>query len=145
MLTVERSDIHAWLYDDAGDEETLEAKGHARGHFGQFVRGEPVDDCDFMKRVQDRRLLPWSILHGVWAISPRFRPQYRYFGLFVTRDWFVVLNKDSRDLLEQSDGWHAQIDRSLDLWHELFPGQLPFVPDSLHEFMRNAEKCDDSW
>src|SRR5262245_2862636 len=109
MLTVERTEIRDWLYDDAGNDSLLEAKGHAKGHFGQFVRGERVDDCQFMKRVQDRRRTPWSVSHGVWAISPRFRPQYRFFGLFATYNWFVVLNKESRDSLEQSDSWHVEI------------------------------------
>lgn len=145
MLTVERSEIWTWLCDDAGSDEVLEAKGHARGHFGQFVRGELIDDCEFMKRVEDRRLLPWSMSHGVWAISPRFRPQYRFFGFFVTKNWFVVLNKQSRDLLDQPHSWHAQIDRSQALWSELFPGQHPFVRDTLPEYVSNAEKCDDRW
>ena len=145
MLTVERGDIHDWLYAEAVDEDLMEAKGHARGHFGQFVRGERIDDLDFMKRVEDRRRSPWSMEHGVWAISPRFRPQYRFFGVFATRNWFVVLTKHSRNALQEDNSWHAQIDRSLTLWRELFPGKLQHVVETLPEFMSNAEKCDDRW
>lgn len=144
-LTIERREVHNWLYDEAGSSWTLEAKGHVRGHFGQFVCGEEIDDLDFMKRVEDRRTGHPSFAHGVWAISPRFRPQHRFFGMFATQDWFVVLNKESRDVLEKSDSWHTQIDRSLRLWGQFFPGLYPHVPNQLHQFMSNAEKCDDRW
>jgi hypothetical protein len=83
--------------------------------------------------------------HGIWSISPRFHPQYRFFGCFATQNWFVALSKESRDALEREDSWHAQIDDSLARWRELFPGELPFVRDTLHEFVSNAEKRDDRW
>ena len=145
LLTVERAEVHNWLYDETGNDNVLEARGFARGHFGEFVKGAQIDDLDFMKRVEDRRRTPWSMEHGVWAISPRFHPQYRFFGCFATHNWFVALSKESRDVLERDDSWHSQIEKSLTLWGELFPGQIPFVRDTLPEFVSNAEKRDDRW
>jgi hypothetical protein len=144
-LTVERVEVQNWLKDETGSDDELEARGHAKSHFGQFVRGERIDDLYFMKRVEDRRSSPWSMAHGVWAISPRFDPQYRFFGCFATYDWFVALSKESREALQREDSWHTQIDKTLTLWGELFPGRFPFVPDTLGEFVSYAEKRDDRW
>jgi len=142
------NDIDAWLYDDSAamSDEAMEAKGHARGHFGTFVRGEGVDDLFFMKRVEDRRLPAHLFSHGVWAISPRFDPQYRFFGGFATYNWFVALTKQSRDFLGQSDErWHAEIDSTRKRWAELFPGREVYLADRLDAFMSNAEKIDERW
>lgn len=144
MLTVEQG-IHRWLYDEIDNDLRIDGRFHARGHFGQFVTGARIDDLYFMKRVEDRRLIPSCMEHGVWAISPRFQPQYRFFGFFATHNWFVVLIKERRDVLEQENSWHTQIDRSIGLWDELFPGRHPFVPEFLDRFVSNAEKCDDRW
>ena len=140
-------ELHAWIYAEAeASNVTMEAKGHVRGHLGQFVRGELIDDYYFMKRVEDRRFPMAMFSHGIWAISPRFNPQYRFFGAFATYDWFVALNKQSRDALEQSEArWHAEIDTSTKLWSDLFPGRPVFIGDALGDFVSNAEKLDARW
>jgi hypothetical protein len=144
LLSVE-TDVHTWLHDES--KEPLQAKAAIRVHLNRYARGQPVDDCDFMKRVEDRRRPSTPFSHGVWAVTPRFNPQYRFFGLFAVMDWFVILNKQSRDVLAQIDSrWHAEMDKSLKLWGELFPGRSPWIPERLHEFISsNAEKCDDRW
>jgi hypothetical protein len=145
-LTAERADIYQWLYDETGSDDDLRARGFARGHFGQFVKGMEIDDLYFIKRVEDRRRAPWSMEHGIWALSPRFEPQHRFFGCFATYNWFVALSKESRDVLEEhEDRWHEQIDKCLGRWDDLFPGKLIFLRPTLEEFVSNAEKLDDRW
>src|ERR1700733_5808122 len=93
-------DLHEWLHKPA--RSLTEIKAAARAHFGQLVKGEPIDDCRFMKRVEDRRITPPDFSHDVWWISPRFSdPQFRFFGTFVRRDWFLATSKQDRARLEE--------------------------------------------
>jgi hypothetical protein len=144
-LTV-HPDIHRWLYSAQTDPQ-IEYRAKVRVHLAQFVKGQPIDDRFFMKRIEDRRRSPWSMDHGVWAISPRFNPQHRLFGCFATLDWFVVLTKQSRDRLDESENrWHEQIDRCRRIWNTLFPSELPHVGSELVDYISsNAEHCDERW
>ena len=139
-------ELHEWLYTEDGIGMPR-LKANIRAHLGVFVRGEPIDDLDFMKRVEDRRRRASRFSHGVWSISPRFNPQYRLFGYFAITDWFVALTKSSRDDLAKSDArWHAEIDRCGEAWRSLFPNRDPWAGDHLQDYVsRNAEKRDDRW
>lgn len=78
MLTLV-PDLYEWVTRPVVSKALNQVKAQARVHFGQFVKGEQVDDCYFMKRVEDRRKDPPDFTHEVWAISPRFDPpQYRF-------------------------------------------------------------------
>lgn len=141
-------DLHAWITKPAKSEALTKVKAQARAHFGEFVKGQPIDDCEFMKRVEDRRKNPPDFSHEVWAISPRFDPpQYRYFGMFVTQDWFLLCTKQSRDVLEEhANRWHAEIDKTLRIWSQLFPGELPHSGHQLRQYISsNARHCDGRW
>jgi hypothetical protein len=108
-------ELAAWLSKPVTSENLTKVKAEARVHLGQFVKGEKIDDRDFMKRVEDRRARPPSFSHEVWSIRPRFeQPQYRYFGVFITQDWFLVCTKQERKKLAESENrWHAEIDKTL--------------------------------
>jgi hypothetical protein len=141
-------EIHRWIMSAVKGEALTKIKAQARAHFGEFVKGEQIDDCHFMKRVEDRRRNPPDFSHGVWAISPRFDPpQYRYFGVFVTQDWFFVCTKQTRDALAAHDNrWHAEIDKTRRIWSRLFPDAGPHSGSSLSDYVSsNAEHCDDRW
>jgi hypothetical protein len=145
MLTL-TNEMYQWLNGEEGSGMPR-LKGNIRAHLGVFVRGERIDDLDFMKKVEDRRRRTNQFSHGVWSISPRFNPQYRLFGYFATLDWFVALTQSSRDELAKSDArWHAQIDRCGEIWISLFPGRDPWTSDNLRDYVsRNVEKRDDRW
>jgi hypothetical protein len=141
-------DIHDWLTKPVASQALIKVKAQARAHFGEFVKGAPVDDFYFMKRIEDRRRCPPSFSHEVWAITPRFDPpQHRYFGVFVTQDWFLVCTKQSRDVLEQHDNrWHAEIDKTHRIWGRLFPQHSPHGGTQLRDYIStNAKHCDDRW
>jgi hypothetical protein len=90
--------VYTWLH--AEDGSLTQIKAAIRAHFNRYARGQLIDDCNFMKRVEDRRRPSWDLFgHGVWAVSPRFKPQHRFFGLFAVQDWLIILNKQSRDYL----------------------------------------------
>jgi hypothetical protein len=138
-------DVFSWVHESGRSEAMIKAKSASRTHFAQFVKGERIDDCLFMKRIEDRRKRN-SMGHQVWAVSPRFIPQYRFFGLFVSQNWFLVCNKQSRDFLDgHDDRWHKELDKSLRIWHSLFT-DLPYSGIELYDYIsENAEHCDDRW
>jgi hypothetical protein len=141
-------DLHKWVTEEVVGAPENRIRAQARTHFGQFVKGEEIDDLDFMKRVEDRRRRPPFFGHGVWSVSPRFAPpQYRYFGLFVTQDWFFMCGKNSRDYLnDHDDRWHAEIDKALGDWNAFFSGELPHDSNELSDIISiNAEHCDGRW
>lgn len=141
-------DIHAWLTTPVKSEALSRVKAQARAHFGEFVKGAQVDDCYFMKRVEDRRRTPPDFSHEVWSITPRFTPpQHRYFGVFVTQDWFLVCTKQSRDRLsEHANRWHEEIDKTLRIWDQFFDQHRPHSGSQLREYIStNARHCDDRW
>jgi hypothetical protein len=140
-------ELSDWLHGPVTSGATAKAKAAARTHFGQFVKGEKIDDLDFMKRIEDRRRRPYDMSHQVWALCPRFIPQYRYFGVFVTRDVFLVCTKQSRDALgEHPNRWHRELEKTLRVWGSLFPSCLPHSGTELRDYVsHNAEHRDDRW
>src|SRR5262245_19609747 len=101
------SDLHSWLYEQASPGGPR-IKGAIRAHFGEFVRGDRVDDLDFMKRIEDRRSHFPLFSHGVWALSSRVNPQFRFFGFFAVPDWFILLCRQERNALNTDAAWHAE-------------------------------------
>jgi hypothetical protein len=127
---------------------TQQMKAKVRVHFGQFVKGEPVDDLFFMKRVEDRRCdRRYHFDHDVWSISPRFDPQHRFFGMFCAPDWFVAFSMQSRKhLAEHPDNWHVQIDKCARVWSSIFHEIRPYRGVSFADYVtENGEHRDDRW
>ena len=138
-------DLKQWMFADDSSFVTRH-RASVRAHLGMFVRGEPIDDLDFMKRVEDRRPRRSRFSHGVWSIRPSFLPQTRLFGFFAITNWFVILSQQSRDYLEKSEAhWHDEIDSCERSWSVMFPARDPWVRDELRQYMSNAEKRDDRW
>jgi hypothetical protein len=142
------TDLHEWLMKPVKSKTLLEIKARARAHFGQFVKGEYVDDLYFMKRVEDRRMTPFDFSHEVWSVSPRFgEPQYRFFGAFVTQDWFLAICKQDRSRLgEHANRWHDEINRVIRTWRSFFGDDLRHSGHQLADYIRiNAHHSDDRW
>ena len=141
-------ELYDWLMAPAASEQLNRVKAQIRTHLGQFVKGLRVDDCLFMKRVEDRRRRPSDFSHEVWSISPRFgSPQHRLFGTFVTQDWFLLCTKQSRDRLDEHDNrWHAEIDMTLRVWKHFFGTCRQHSGTQLRDYIAlNADHCDDRW
>jgi len=118
----------------------------ARTHFGQFVKGAKIDDCLFMKRVEDRRRGNSKFGHEVWSVSPRFKPQHRYFGMFAGWDHLAIFRKQPRDyFVKDPELWHVEIDECLKEWSRLFPGRRPYSGTDFSHYVTNGEHCDDRW
>jgi hypothetical protein len=145
-LSVEPS-IHAWLYENVLDDGEQDIRAQARANCGTFVKGHLINDLDFMKRVEDRRSRNNDFNHGVWALSVRFNPQLRLFGVFAIVDWFIILSKQKRDVLHLGDEkWHEQIGLCLSRFKTLFPGRDVWVKDNISEYLSfNVEKQDGRW
>lgn len=84
--------IHAWLHKPVQNQRLQEVKSAARVHFGEFVKENHIDDCQFMKQIEDRRGGS-KFGHGVWSFRPLFEPQHRFFGVFACPDWVLILSK----------------------------------------------------
>jgi hypothetical protein len=145
-LTIE-TQVFDWLHKSTHVRETMELKEAVLAHFRQFVLGEKIDDCDYMKRVEDRRVLADERFnHEVWSIRPRFLPEHRFFGFFALPDWFVVLNKQARQKLDDPGEWHRQLDKATRIWAALLPGRAPYSGHIFSDLVtRNGEHCDERW
>jgi len=47
--------IHNWLHSPTKSRRISELKAAARAHFAEFVIENPIDDCQYMKQVEERR------------------------------------------------------------------------------------------
>lgn len=79
-----------WLNTPTADPKR---KAAVTAQFSQFIRGERVDDCYDVKRVEDQREGRDPFDHQVWALGVRFEPQFKFFGLFLWTDHFVVYSQ----------------------------------------------------
>jgi hypothetical protein len=139
-------EVHSWLLSPVKDTTLQALKAGARTHFAEFVKENPVDDCDFMKQVQNRWGGP-TFGGGIWSVRPRFEPQHRFFGVFALPDWLLVFNKQSRSkLAEHQNRWRAEYETCLRIWTALFPGQNVYTGTKLNHYVtRNASHRDDRW
>jgi hypothetical protein len=137
--------IHAWLHQPAKTQRIQQLKAAARVHLGEFVKENAVDDCRYMKQVEDRRGGP-KFGHGVWSVRPRFEPQHRFFGVFACPNWFLIFNKQARSRLVNDVRWHAELDKSLAVWNAMFPAWNVYTGTELRHYVtHNASHCDERW
>jgi hypothetical protein len=143
-----RKPVGAWVTGAISTERQADLKARVRVHLGIFVKGQDVDDCRFMKRVEDRRVpATQKFDHDIWSISPRFEPQHRFFGTFALGDHFVVFCMQSRLALARNPSlWHTCIDKSVGAWDKLFPGLIRYYGSRFeHCVTVNGEHCDARW
>jgi hypothetical protein len=114
-------DICEWLTRPVQADVNIRLKAAVKIHFGQFVKGEEIDDLDYMKRVSDRRRGGEDFSAEIWSVRPDFNPRHRFFGAFFREDWLVILTRKLRDALKRDEHWHVQIDEVCRTWDQLFP------------------------
>jgi hypothetical protein len=138
--------IHDWLMRPVQGDADVRLKAAVKVHFGQFVKGEEIDDLDYMKRVSDYRRGGDDFSAEVWSVRPDFNPKHRFFGAFFREDWFVILTKKSRDSLKRDEHWHSQLDAVCRDWDNLFPFRARHRGDALSNYVSfNAEHRDARW
>jgi hypothetical protein len=139
-------DIHEWLMRPVTSEFLTRLKAAVKVHLAQFVKGDEIDDCEFMKRVARKRSGRNDFSEQVWSVRPDFIPRYRFFGTFFRADCLVIFTKMPRDDLNTDDKWHAQIDAVRRSWTALFPGHSSHSGDHFPDYVTfNAEHCDERW
>lgn len=146
MLSLSKP-IHDWLMRPVEADSSVRLKAAVKIHFGQYVKGEDIEDLDYMKRVCDRRRREGDNFSAeVWSVRPDFHPKHRFFGAFFREDWLVILTKKPRDSLKRDEHWHAQIDAVCHQWDALFPYRSRHHGDLLIDYVTsNAEHRDDRW
>jgi hypothetical protein len=109
--------LHKWIYQ--GDRRaTLHFKPNVRGFLGRFVKGEWIDNSDYMKC--------WKL--DVWELRVQLQPKRentRIFGTFAKPDVFVAIHQRLRSQFggKGDPAWDAALHRVCDEWDRLFPGQ----------------------
>jgi hypothetical protein len=138
--------VHAWLHQAAKTSRMQSCKAAARAHFGEFVKGYQIDDCSYMKQIEDRRDGAQRFNHGVWSVRTRFEPQNRFFGVFAVQDWFLVFRKQLRSNLKSDAQWHTELDKCIKIWRQLLPAANVYTGTELkHYVTTNASHCDARW
>jgi hypothetical protein len=121
-----RTPLHKWLYQ--GDRKaTVHFKPNVRAFLGRFVKGEWVDNRDYMKC--------WKA--DVWELRVQLQPTReatRIFGAFVKPDAFLAIHQRPRNKFggKEDPAWDRAIDRVIQEWDQLFPGlrRVPAKPFS---------------
>ena len=116
------STVHAWLYQ-ADRKKSIDYKANIRAHLGKFVKGEFIDNVDYMKHLGNDI---WEFRVQLETIHKKYRKENtRIFGAFARQDVFICTNWRLRDDFGNGDDplWDALISRSITEWNSLFPGR----------------------
>lgn len=144
-MSLLKQSIHDWAIRGGKNQDL---KAAARAHFGQFVKGEAVDDREFMKRVSRRQADGTDDFSDqIWSLRPAAEPKHRFFGAFACANWFLVFNMQSRDYLEKnSNHWHTEMDKAIRTWDSLFPGRRRWFGTRFSHYVQfNSEHADERW
>ena len=109
--------LYEWLYQSYR-KRTADFKANIRAFLKRFVVGQEVDNVDYMKSWKD------DVFEFRVQIQPR-RERTRIFGAFIRPDIFVAIHWKFRlDFGGEDDPkWDAAIQRVVDEFQRLFPGQ----------------------
>jgi hypothetical protein len=96
--------LHSWCYENDG-QKSLDYKRNLRAFLGRFVKGQKVDNRDYMKSWKKR------IFELRVQLSPKPH-NTRIFGGFVLPNTFVAINWKPRSYFGNKDDprWDEQID-----------------------------------
>jgi hypothetical protein len=117
--------LHDWCYQ-SDSKKSQSYKGNVRAFLGRFVKGEHIDNCDFMKSWRD----------GVFEFRvqlDRYPENTRIFGGFAAPDCFVAIGPPR---LRSDFGpkghplWDRQIERVMNRWTQHFSdsGRMKALP-----------------
>lgn len=126
--------VHAWVTERHSDPKWVAYKAQVRAHLSQFVKGAPVNNKEYMKRLRQRHDDPPEI----WEIRIIHLPQYRIFGAFYAKDHFVCTNVRERRKLNFASAKLIADNR----WNELFPGRARFSGTHFSHYVTNGVHFD---
>lgn len=135
--------LHDWCYQ-SDSKKSLSYKSNVRAFVGRFVKGEHVDNFDFMKSWRD----------GIFEFRvqlDRYPENTRIFGAFAAPDFFVAFGPPRlrSDFGPKSDPkWDRQIQRVMDRWAQHLPGIARMNAAPFKDCVTfNAHDCvtGDSW
>jgi hypothetical protein len=136
--------IYQWINANGRNAELRAA---VRAHLGRFVKGEQIDDLNYMKRVSNRAAATVDdFSDGVWSIRPLFEPKQRFFGAFPLPDHFIIFAMQSRRALNTDPQWNNQIRKVTRTWNAMFPGRRCFSGSAFAHYVTfNADHKDGRW
>lgn len=123
--------LHAWINQSLPNRKESERIAATRAHLGLFVKGEEIDNEDYMKALR-----PQS--EAVWEFRVRFvKPQQRIFGVFAKPDLVVATHRRDRDRVQ----WSQEQELVMNEWGRLFPGVRWWVGRRFSDYV--TSKGDD--
>lgn len=124
-----------WVHTNTQKPDLVVYYANIRAHLGRFVKGETIDNEDFMKELSRRE--KGSIEgKGVWEFRVTFQPQRRIFGAFVAPDLFFATHwKDRGELGSNREKWRQAITRVEDEWARLFPGRRWLIGSRFSDYV----------
>jgi hypothetical protein len=115
--------LHDWCYQ-ADRKASINYKANVRAFLGRFVKGDEIDNDDFMKSWKD------DVFEFRVQMEPRHKrhpDNTRIFGAFIKQDIFVAFSPARlRSSFKDEADWDRVIDRVTSRWACLF-GATPRV------------------
>jgi hypothetical protein len=111
-------DLHAWLYQ-VHPKKALNFAANIRGFLKQFVVGEPVDNCVYMKPGHDD-------VFWLRVQNQKAGERVRIFGCFACADKFIAFFQKPRDWFDDHpERWDEAIALTIANWNHYFQPRFP--------------------
>lgn len=128
--------VERWINERPNAWRAQEFKSFVRARLSIFVKGGPIDNFQYMKRLRGRS-------PEVWEIRIREFTQTRIFGAFYEPNTFICTNIRVRDELARFGGWASAEERATKRWDDLFPGRRRFTGTKFTNYVtENGVHCD---
>jgi len=106
--------LHDWCHQ-LDSRRSIDYKANIQSHLKQFVVGAEIDNCDYMKHLDDR----------IWEFRvqlERRKDNTRIFGAFVALNTFIAIRQELRSKID----WSKDVGKTLDKVSEFVsPHRLP--------------------
>jgi hypothetical protein len=121
--------LHRWLHPQATKPSVVGYFANVRVHLGRFVKGEKIDNLDYMKELGPSG-------KGTWEFRINFFPKTRVFGVFAGQDlFFATHSRDRNDLDSRKWKWDHALNRIEREWDSLFPGLRWYVGTCFSDYV----------
>ncbi len=129
--------LNKWLTQDMKTTRMLNDQARVVSHLAEFIKGNRIDDLDFMKLLKPSE-------SNIWAMRVRgSKPQYRVFGAFIDFDCFFGSHFVNRDDIEEKNSWEEEVNFVKKMWAKIFDNtSIQRLSGSFQSLVSNGEERD---